>query len=39
MGEKRPPLTEKMNPSPISVYGGSKFSSEMFSEVFLKAII
>ena len=37
MGEKRPPLTEKMNPSPISVYGGSKFSSEMFSEVFFKS--
>ena len=37
MGEKKPPISEKMHPSPLSIYGGSKFASEMFCEIFFRS--
>lgn len=34
MGNKKPPITEKMFPNPLSIYGGSKFFSEILCNVF-----
>jgi UDP-glucose 4-epimerase len=34
MGEKKPPISEKMFPNPISIYGGSKFTSEILCDVY-----
>ena len=34
MGNKKPPITEKMFPNPLSIYGGSKFFSEILCSVF-----
>ena len=34
MGNKKPPITEKMFPNPLSIYGGSKFTSEILCNVF-----
>ena len=34
MGEKKPPITENMIPNPISIYGGSKYTSEILCNVY-----
>ena len=38
MGNKKPPITEKMFPNPLSIYGGSKFFSEIYA-MFSKPLI